>query len=181
MVTRETRLYVCPQTHDTSLGKDAVFGKSFYTNNSAFSPDSEPVKRRETGQSLSGSNESRLQRARSSWTSPSRGLGCLRTSPPEHPESAPTVRLETHSPSASGPDEDGGTHLPKPDDLLAVPRVVAVHGVPLPVGQVDLLHATQHHLGGEQTRSAGPGHRVKGRYGVLTAATTWEHPKCHPK
>ena len=38
------------------------------------------------------------------------------------------------------------THLPEPDDLFAAASVVSVDGVSLPVGEVDLLHATQHHL-----------------------------------
>lgn len=37
-------------------------------------------------------------------------------------------------------------YLPEPDDLFAVPGVVTVHRVPLPVLKVDLLHAAQHHL-----------------------------------
>lgn len=37
-------------------------------------------------------------------------------------------------------------YLPEPDDLFAVPGVVAVHRVPLPVLQVHLLHAAEHHL-----------------------------------
>lgn len=36
--------------------------------------------------------------------------------------------------------------LPEPEDLLGGARVVSVYGVPLPVGQIYLLHATQHHL-----------------------------------
>lgn len=41
-------------------------------------------------------------------------------------------------------------YLPKPDDLFAVPCVMTVHSVPLPVLQVYLLHATEHHL--DQTK-----------------------------
>ena len=43
------------------------------------------------------------------------------------------------------------THLPEPDDLFAAASVVSVDGVSLPVGEVDLLHATQHHLWQETT------------------------------
>lgn len=39
-----------------------------------------------------------------------------------------------------------GPYLPEPDDLFAVPSVVTIHRVPLPVLQVYLLHAAQHHL-----------------------------------
>ncbi len=38
------------------------------------------------------------------------------------------------------------SHLPEPDDLFAVACVVTINGVPLPVLQIHLLHATQHHL-----------------------------------
>lgn len=38
------------------------------------------------------------------------------------------------------------TDLPEPEDLFAVPSVVPVDGVSLPVCKVDVLHATQHHL-----------------------------------
>lgn len=37
-------------------------------------------------------------------------------------------------------------YLPEPDDLFAVPGVVTIHSVSLPVLQVYFLHATQHHL-----------------------------------
>lgn len=50
------------------------------------------------------------------------------------------------------------TDLPEPDDLLAVARVVPVDGVPLPVVEVDLLHAAQHHLPrhGDASATANP-------------------------
>ena len=38
------------------------------------------------------------------------------------------------------------TDLPEPDDLFATASVMSVDGVSLPVSEVDLLHATQHHL-----------------------------------
>lgn len=38
------------------------------------------------------------------------------------------------------------THLPEPNDLLAVFGVVPVDGVALPVVNVHLLHAAQHQL-----------------------------------
>lgn len=37
-------------------------------------------------------------------------------------------------------------YLPEPVDLLAVFGVVSVDGVFLPVGQINLLHPTQHQL-----------------------------------
>lgn len=37
-------------------------------------------------------------------------------------------------------------YLPEPVDLLAVFGVMSVDGVFLPVGQIDLLHPTQHQL-----------------------------------
>lgn len=40
----------------------------------------------------------------------------------------------------------GPTDLPEPDDLFAVPGVVSIDRVPLPVLQVHLLHAAEHHL-----------------------------------
>lgn len=39
-----------------------------------------------------------------------------------------------------------GLYLPEPDDLFAVPCVMAVHSVPLPVLKVYLLHSTEHYL-----------------------------------
>lgn len=56
------------------------------------------------------------------------------------------------------PVSERGTDLPEPDGLLAVPGVVPVHGVALPVGQVHLLHATQHHLG--ETELQGHAHSM---------------------
>lgn len=38
------------------------------------------------------------------------------------------------------------THLPKPNDLLAIPVVVAINGVALPIVDINLLHAAQHQL-----------------------------------
>lgn len=40
----------------------------------------------------------------------------------------------------------GVSHLPEPDYLFAVACVVTIDRVPLPVLQIHLLHATQHHL-----------------------------------
>lgn len=45
-------------------------------------------------------------------------------------------------------------YLPEPNDLFAVPGVVSIHCVPLPVLKIDLLHATQHHL--DHTNREGP-------------------------
>lgn len=43
-------------------------------------------------------------------------------------------------------------YLPEPNYLFAVPCVVSIHRVPLPVLQIYLLHATQHHLVQTHTR-----------------------------
>ena len=40
----------------------------------------------------------------------------------------------------------GEHYLPEPLDLLAVPGVVAIHGVFLPLPSVQVLHTTQHQL-----------------------------------
>lgn len=59
--------------------------------------------------------------------------------------------------------------LPEPEDLLAAACIVPVDGVPLPVHQVYLLHATQHHLVGD-----GPGGRGtdRDRY-YITPYSKW--------